>query len=190
MEEKFRWTIPNILSVYRLCVSPVILVTLILKNESVFTVLLLVSLITDILDGFIARQFNLKTKMGAKLDSIADAVTVVLAIVGMFRFKQLDIFPFLTPFYILIGFYFLVYIISALKFKKFSSMHLYSAKITGYAQGIFFFVLFCFQFYNWLFWVMFTISILTYIEEIIAILLLKDMISDAKGIYWIIKKKV
>jgi len=189
MDEKFRWTIPNILSIYRICISPVILITLLFTHEKIFTILLIISLVTDILDGFIARQFNMQTKIGAKLDSVADAITVLLAIYGMFQFKRNEISPFLLPFYILIGFYLLVYLVSALKFKKFSSLHLYSAKITGYAQGIFFFVLFCFGFYSGLFWVMFAISIITYIEEIIAILLLKEMQSDAKGVYWIIKKK-
>ena len=190
MEEKFRWTIPNILSIYRLCVSPVILATLIFSNYSLFTVLLIISLITDILDGFIARQFNLQTKIGAKLDSIADAVTVILGIIGMFKFKIEVVSPFLTPFFILICFYFAVYILSALKFRKFSSLHLYSAKITGYVQGIFFFVLFCLHLYQWTFWIMFAVSMLSYIEEILAILLLKEPISNAKGIYWIIKNKV
>jgi cardiolipin synthase (CMP-forming) len=148
MDEKFRWTIPNILSVYRLCISPLILAFIIIGRSIPFTVLLIISLVTDILDGFIARQFSLQTKIGAKLDSIADSITVLLAIYGMFRFKFDDIHPFLIQFYVLLGFYSSVYVVSAIKFRKFSSMHLYSAKITGYVQGIFFFILFAFDFMN------------------------------------------
>ena len=103
MAEKFKWTIPNVLSVYRLCISPFIFATLLLDKNTLFTVLLSISLVTDILDGFIARQFNMMTKIGAKLDSIADTVTVILAIGGMLIFKQGDISPFLKKFYILIG---------------------------------------------------------------------------------------
>jgi cardiolipin synthase (CMP-forming) len=188
MKEEFKWTLPNILSVYRLCISPIILAMIILHYQLFFTVLLIISMITDILDGYIARHYNLQTAIGAKLDSYADAATILLAIYGMFRFEYAEITPYILPFLILIVFYISVYIFSFLKFKKFSSLHLYSSKITGYAQGIFFFILFCFKPYSWAFWAMFAISVLSYSEELLVIFLLKQARTNAKGLFWVLKK--
>jgi cardiolipin synthase len=187
MPEKFRWTIPNILSLYRIFISPVIAFTVYLNLRTFFTVLIVISLFTDILDGYIARKFKLQTPLGAILDSMADALTTLVAIAGMFRFEYLALKPFILPLCIMILMWAFVYVVSLIKFKKLCSLHLYSSKAAGYAQGIFLFVLFCFGFNQALFWGMFIISVLSYSEEIAALLILKELKSDAKGIYRIIK---
>ncbi|MEL6651216.1 MAG: CDP-alcohol phosphatidyltransferase family protein, partial [Bacteroidota bacterium] len=79
--------IPNILSLYRLFSFPIVLGVALTGYEEIFVVLLCVNLITDILDGMIARIFKMQTEIGARLDSIADLGTYVLAILGIFLFK-------------------------------------------------------------------------------------------------------
>ncbi|MDD4425006.1 MAG: CDP-alcohol phosphatidyltransferase family protein, partial [Mariniphaga sp.] len=56
------FNLPNAISFYRLLMFPVILVLLWGKNEFWFVILLCINLVSDILDGNIARIFNLKTK--------------------------------------------------------------------------------------------------------------------------------
>src|SRR5580765_5064165 len=79
--ERF-WTIPNILSLYRIIIFPFIFYLLVTKNESLFSLFITISLITDILDGLIARLFKMQTKIGAKLDSWADTGTYILAFIA------------------------------------------------------------------------------------------------------------
>lgn len=86
-------TIPNILSFYRIFSFPLFLYFAIGHEERVFVVLLIINLITDILDGFIARKFNMQTEFGARLDSIADVGTYILAVIGIFIFKAEDFAP-------------------------------------------------------------------------------------------------
>ena len=69
------WTIPNILSAYRLLAFPFLAFLIVTHQERIFALFFLISLISDILDGWIARTFNLQTELGAKLDSWADTVT-------------------------------------------------------------------------------------------------------------------
>jgi len=69
------WTLPNALSGVRLLLIPVLLVLAWRGHSTAFVCLLLCSLLTDNLDGYLARRLNQMTELGAKLDSWADAIT-------------------------------------------------------------------------------------------------------------------
>lgn len=49
-----------------------------------------VAAITDALDGYIARRYNMMTNMGAFLDSVADKLVVCSAIVVLLAFDRVD----------------------------------------------------------------------------------------------------
>ena len=78
-------TIPNVLSVVRLCLVPV-MVLLYMNEEFVKAgIVLLASGATDVVDGFIARRFNMISDVGKVLDPVADKSTqlVVLVLLSM-----------------------------------------------------------------------------------------------------------
>ncbi len=82
-------TIPNILSFIRLLLIPVFVI--IYCNHDYYTAsgIVLLSGITDLLDGFIARKFNMITDFGKLLDPVADKLTqgaVVFALIFRYRF--------------------------------------------------------------------------------------------------------
>ena len=71
-------TIPNVLSMFRLCLIPLFIWTYIGEDDSTTTFfLLLISGLTDVVDGFIARRFNMISAFGKALDPIADKLTQV-----------------------------------------------------------------------------------------------------------------
>lgn len=66
-------TIPNILCYARLLMIPVIIYLYVAKEAYVAAaVLVIISWITDVADGFIARRFNMVSELGKALDPIAD----------------------------------------------------------------------------------------------------------------------
>lgn len=79
-------TIPNILSFVRIILVPVFLVfyfKLEKQGALIATIILALSAFTDVIDGFIARKFNMISNFGKMLDPIADKLTqasVVIAI--------------------------------------------------------------------------------------------------------------
>ena len=89
MRSKNIFTIPNILSMFRLLLLPVIVYMYMIQKDYVLTgVLLLVSGITDLLDGYIARTFHMMSDLGKILDPVADKATqavVLLCLVTRFR---------------------------------------------------------------------------------------------------------
>jgi CDP-diacylglycerol--glycerol-3-phosphate 3-phosphatidyltransferase len=157
------------------------------SQERLFVWLLCINLVTDILDGLIARTFNMQTEIGARIDSIADIGTYILAITGIFIFKSNEFAPHWWSFGIFIGMFIMTNIVALIKFKRFPSLHLYSMKIGGYIQGIFFFVLFVHDFITPYYYFMVIWGILAFSEHIIIQLIIPKMISNAKGLYWVLK---
>ena len=82
-------TIPNLISIIRICLIPVIAV-LYYKGYIWWTVFVIfISGLSDAFDGKIARKFNQVSALGKMLDPIADKLTIfALAIVLFLKFKE------------------------------------------------------------------------------------------------------
>lgn len=180
--------IPNFISLYRLLVFPVILIMALTGREQWFVVLLCISLVSDVLDGNIARIFKLQTNFGAALDNLADICTYAMAILGLVIFKWSQIQPHSWILFLFLGVFALSYVVSFARFRKIPGLHLYSAVSAGYAQSIFFFILFVFGFYPWMLYVVASWGILAYTEKIIILFKLDDIRIGVKGLYWLLKK--
>jgi cardiolipin synthase len=76
-------SLPNIITIFRILLVPVT-VWLILKGEFALAFVAFVSAgISDGVDGYLARRYNLKTELGAYLDPIADKALLVSIYVTM-----------------------------------------------------------------------------------------------------------
>lgn len=82
-------TIPNLLSLFRLLLIPCILYAYCAKDLYYLTIILvIISGLTDIVDGFIARKFNQVSDFGKVLDPLADKLTQGTLIICLaFRYK-------------------------------------------------------------------------------------------------------
>ncbi|KPA14333.1 CDP-diacylglycerol--glycerol-3-phosphate 3-phosphatidyltransferase [Candidatus Magnetomorum sp. HK-1] len=74
-------SIPNILTVIRILLTPVFVIAIIKNAHILALIIFAVAAITDALDGLIARYFNQKTELGAHLDPIADKLLLSSAYV-------------------------------------------------------------------------------------------------------------
>ena len=91
MKSKGFWNLPNILTVLRIAVIP-IMVWLLLEEPSpkkaVSVVIFVAAMITDIVDGWLARKWDLVSPVGAFLDPLADklmTITVLVMLVPLGR---------------------------------------------------------------------------------------------------------
>jgi cardiolipin synthase len=76
-------TIPNFLSLCRLAMVPVFLVFIIVGADFAALIVLVISSVTDYLDGTIARKFQQVTRLGQLLDPAADRLFIFAALVGL-----------------------------------------------------------------------------------------------------------
>jgi cardiolipin synthase len=75
-------TIPNVLSFIRLLMVPVFLVLIIGGQDGYALLVLVISSVTDFLDGQIARRFHQVSRLGQLLDPAADRLFIFAALVG------------------------------------------------------------------------------------------------------------
>ena len=91
--------IPNILTLFNLFLGCVITLLLIEGNLPIegISFLILITLFFDFSDGLIARKFNLESKLGAQLDSLADLISfgLVPGIIMYKLFMEVSLDPFL-----------------------------------------------------------------------------------------------
>ena len=76
-------TVPNLLSALRLLGVPVFLWLVLGHHDGWAIALLMVSGVTDYLDGKIARAFGLESRIGALLDPLADRLYILTTLLGL-----------------------------------------------------------------------------------------------------------
>jgi len=70
--------VPNAISGLRILMVPPLVLLALGGRGQAFTILLAVSLLTDFLDGYLARRLNQRTSLGAQLDSWGDFLTALV----------------------------------------------------------------------------------------------------------------
>lgn len=71
------WNPPNLLSLLRLLLAPLVVWMILQHHFSIALGTFLIAGVSDALDGYLARRFNWTTKEGAYLDPVADKVLLV-----------------------------------------------------------------------------------------------------------------
>ena len=183
------WTIPNVITSFRLFIAPVIFYFIISGQEKLFAIFLVINLLTDAADGYIARRFKMESELGARLDAFADYFTYIQVFIGLFVFKMDDLRPYLVSAIIFIAMLVLTVIVSIIKLRKFHSYHTITEKTGGYIQALFFICLFTVGFVAPLYYFMIVFGILGAIETIAIDILIPEMRSDILGLYWVLKER-
>jgi CDP-diacylglycerol---glycerol-3-phosphate 3-phosphatidyltransferase len=126
--------IPNALSLGRIFFS---LSLFFIQPLSVsFYVIYILCGISDMLDGFIARKLDAMSDLGARLDSIADLVMIIVLLIVLY--------PMINPSGWILGWMILIgavrfasMFVAKKKFKTFAFLHTFSNKLTGLALFLF-----------------------------------------------------
>jgi cardiolipin synthase len=95
-----RWTIPNILTVFRLVAAPGVALAFVAFDRPladwIALTLFILAALTDYVDGYLARAWGQESNFGRMLDPIADKAMVVIAlsvIVGLSGINPLILVP-------------------------------------------------------------------------------------------------
>ncbi len=78
---EWQWNIPNALSLVRMMLIPVFVTLYLLRVDTWAFVVLFLSGLTDAVDGFIARRFDMITDCGKLLDPLSDKLTQVAVVI-------------------------------------------------------------------------------------------------------------
>lgn len=179
--------VPNALSTARLLAAGPLVVLAWLRLEHAYTVLLIAALLSDILDGWLARRLALQSRLGASLDSAGDVTTLACAAIGLAVFHA-DVW---REHAFAIGAVLAGWVIECalalLRYRRLSSFHTYASKAAGYALGAFVIVLFGFGFVAGLFYAAVALSIASTLEELLLLWRLPEWQADVRGLYWVVR---
>jgi CDP-diacylglycerol--glycerol-3-phosphate 3-phosphatidyltransferase len=85
-------TVPNILSVSRIVLLPIVLLLLFKRQNTAAVAVMLISWSTDALDGYLARKLGQVSNLGRVLDHLVDKVWVGSVLVTLVFIRNLPLF--------------------------------------------------------------------------------------------------
>src|SRR5213083_271647 len=82
-----RWTLPNIITLARICLTPVIALLPFISGywpKVIAFVVFLIAAFSDLLDGYLARRYGTTSELGILLDPIADKLLLFATLIPIF----------------------------------------------------------------------------------------------------------
>ncbi|MCK5263423.1 MAG: CDP-alcohol phosphatidyltransferase family protein, partial [Gammaproteobacteria bacterium] len=136
------YNLPNLVSLIRILMAPVLLYLAISQQPYWFIGVLLFAEFTDVLDGFLARTLNQITEMGSHLDSWGDFVIyTTMAICAWILWPNI-LQRELLYFIIIVVSFTLPSLIGFIKFHQFTSYHTWGVKLAVFVTVIGYLLLF------------------------------------------------
>lgn len=188
-ERAVKKSIPNALSVIRLACVPVLIWLAWSERPHWFLALLVFAFATDAIDGYIARRFNQKTALGAKLDSYADAAIYLTLAASVFRLWPDTVAT--EKLYILLIVASVVVPTAAglVKFRAFTSYHTWLTKLAAGCTAATTLILLLGG-PAWPFRIASLLCVLAALEEILITVYLPNPKSNVKSLWHLKNKKI
>ncbi len=180
--------LPNAISALRILAAPVLVALALTGHATAFAAVIVPALVSDIVDGYLARRLRLTSALGAMLDSIADLLLFAVAVIGIACFH-----PELLEHHRLAGGILLAGwlgepLVALVRYGRISSFHTYASKVVAYLLGFMVAVLFVWGLPDALFYAAVGAGILASVEEFLLIALLPEWRADVRGIYWVLRE--
>lgn len=178
--------LPIALIVFRLLLAPIILVLAYFVGESaktVIVVLMYLGLISDILDGIIARKQNISSEKLRRMDSQTDMIFWL-----SIGFATWMLYPKLIAdnslvIWIILGMEIACYLISLIKFKKETCTHAFLSKLWGITLLIAFTSLIGFNHAGIPFQLAIIMGLVSHLDRILITLILPKWTHDIPSAY-------
>ena len=178
--------VPNLLSCVRLSFVPCLLWLAWNGYSRTFFICLIISVVTDAVDGYLARRLNQTTNLGAKLDSWADMSTQLsLPLCGWWL--RPEVVRQETLFLVSGMFFYLAAIaIGFLKFRGLTSYHTWGAKLSAISVAAAVIVFFA-NGPGWPFRIAMPIVVLACLEEILITVVLPTRQANVPSLWHALK---
>lgn len=176
--------LPWSLVVFRFALGPVLVLAAARGvNGSLLAAALGAGILSDILDGVIARRIGAATAGLRRMDSLVDTVFVLCALAAAWVAHHAVLTPHLPLLALMLAMNFISYIPALIKFRRAPAYHAYSAKASGlalFAAGAW---LFATGRAGWWLNAAVLFTILSHLDRIAITLLLSEWRTDIAGIW-------
>ena len=177
---------PNIVSLIRVFMAPVLLWLAYSQHITLYFIVLCFTLFTDVLDGFLARHLNMITERGSHLDSWGDFIIyTTMAISAWWLWPEIIKEEIIYVMAIILSFV-LPVIIGLKKFHTLTSYHTWSVKLAVLITLMSYIVVFL-DWQRWPIYLAAAVSVLAAIEEILITLMMKHEHADVRSVWHALK---
>ena len=174
--------VPNILSISRILMAPLMLVSAALGWGAGFTMFYAMGLLTDAVDGFLARRLHAESKRGATLDSRGDMAVALSLPIGAFLLWPAMMRSLIPYIVVALVAYLAPIIAGEIRYRRLPSFHTWGAKLCAINAGLALLVLFVTQNSLW-FRICIPLLVLESIEELIMIAILPRWHPDVPSLW-------
>ena len=180
------YNLPNLVSLIRMLLAPVLIYFAINQQPYWYIGMLLFTVFTDVLDGFLARTLNQITELGSRLDSWGDCVIyTTMAICAWLLWPE--ILQRELPYFIIIVLSFMLpALIGFIKFHRFTSYHTWAVKLAVFVTVIAYLLLFT-GLLDWPFRIAALFCLYAAIEEIAITFLIRHEHVDVRSVWQALK---
>ncbi len=177
--------LPNALSVARITCAPVLVAFAVLGHDRAFTWLLIPALLTDAVDGWIARGLRLESRIGARLDSVGDSLLWSATLAGVVLLRGDVVVDNAWLIGTVVAFWVLESAVAWWRYRRLSSFHTYASKAAGVLLSVYVGVLFVFGHLAWLLGLAAGASIAANLEELLLLRWCHEWRTDVRGAWWV-----
>jgi CDP-diacylglycerol--glycerol-3-phosphate 3-phosphatidyltransferase len=159
------WTLPNLLSIFRLVSAPVLVLLALAGHREGFLLLLAVGFASDAVDGIVARGTGQTTQLGARLDSLADVAVYSAMAIALFLLWPELVRRELVAFSAIVLSFTVPALVGLARFGRFTSYHTILTKLAVGVTAVGFYVM-VFDLSVWPFRIAALFAVLAALEEI------------------------
>lgn len=178
--EIFNW--PNLISLVRVLLSPVLLLLAINHQPIWFVLVILFSEFTDVLDGFLARRLHQTTRLGSHLDSWGDfLIYSVMAVSAWIMWPEIvrrEIFYVL----LVVTSFTLPVLVGLIKFGRLTSYHTWGVRLAVMLTVVAYILLFL-QWLDWPFRFAALFCVLAAAEQIAITVIMSQQHEDVRTLW-------
>ena len=164
---------------------PVLLWFVARPNEAAFTWVLLPAMLTDVADGWIARRRHVRSRLGSRLDSVADTLLLCAGIAGVVAFKREVLVDHAWWCAAALALWALECCVAFARYGRLSSFHTYLSKTAGVLLALYAAVLFIHGHEAWLFYAATGVAMAASLEELLLLRRFPQWRADVRGLWWV-----
>lgn len=181
--------VPNAITFARIGALPILIWMSFVDARQPFAILMIACLIGDILDGLLARLLKVTSDFGAKLDSIADALLLLVSAWGAWVFHEAAMREHAMAFAMVPSLFIAENLVALVRYGQLSSFHTLLSRITAYALGFFIGILFLHGYVEWLANVAVGLLVVATLEEFILLKMFPVWTANVGGVVRVLRQR-
>ncbi len=184
----FQWNLPNALSALRMASVPTLLWVAWLGEAQLFLGLVTVALVSDILDGFLARVLRQTSEAGSILDSRADLALWLALPLCTYWLRPDFVEAEATRVLLLLAAFFVPMVFAYGKFRAMTSYHTWGAKLSSNLLGGALLLMWA----NgplWPFQIAAVVAVVTLLEEVLITAVLEEPRKNVRSLWHVLRAR-